>query len=200
MLGALAGIGALGGDALSAGMNIKVAREQMDFQERMSNTAHQRQMKDMYKAGLNPILSASYGGASQPTGALAKMPDFGGGIRQSSTIGPQREQIRQQTKLSKEQTRAARANATIAEASVPGAVLREKLLSAGYGEAGAAFDSLMVEYDKLKKRFNSGERGFAGKRRKPEPPTKWKHPLSHYKGKKPEGSWQRQNKGSTGGW
>lgn len=44
------------------------------YQEALANTAHQREVKDLQAAGLNPVLSTRYGGASGVSGAAVYAP------------------------------------------------------------------------------------------------------------------------------
>lgn len=72
----ISGIGSLLGGKKANKQAQENAMLQMAFQERMANTAHQREVADLRMAGLNPILSATGGpGAPSPVGARAEVSD-----------------------------------------------------------------------------------------------------------------------------
>lgn len=119
LIGAVGGL--LGGILANEGADdrneqqLQIAREQMDFQERMSNTAHQRQMADLSAAGLNPILSAR-AGATTPPGAQAGQLEnaLGAGVNsamQAANMLIQAKQVESNSDLNEANAMKARAEA-----------------------------------------------------------------------------------------
>lgn len=100
----IGGAAAIGGALSGQSAAKKEAKKNREFQLAMSNTAHQREVEDLRKAGLNPILSGTGGmGASTPAGATASLPDLGSTIGQSSAKALDSMLIKEQIRLTEEQ-------------------------------------------------------------------------------------------------
>jgi hypothetical protein len=98
-----AGVSALGQYRANRETRASTGR-QIAFQERMSNTAHQRQMADLKKAGINPMLSAKLGGASSPAGASYQASNIGAAAVEGYGKISSAKQAQAQTGFTKQQT------------------------------------------------------------------------------------------------
>jgi len=123
---ALGGLAGGIGSAFQAREAGKEADKNRQFQAMMSNTAHQRQVKDLKAAGLNPILSGMGGaGASTPAGGMAPVPNIGEGVSSGISAAASAQQIK------------------INKPAVTQSGIMDKVLKGPFGSAFVKYDMLV---------------------------------------------------------
>lgn len=110
-----AGLGYLASRSSNAAA-VREAEKNRQFQAEQSATAHQREVQDMIRAGINPVLSAHGSGASTPGGAQAQIRDTGEGISRGISSALAVSQMKANIDLTNAQ--AAAANAAAQESNV----------------------------------------------------------------------------------
>ncbi|WNK14329.1 MAG: DNA pilot protein [Microvirus sp.] len=144
--GALSGAGSLIGGNMANQASAAEAQKNRDWQERMSGSAHQREVADLKAAGLNPMLSGTGGGGAMTGGGgVASQQDIVSpalsAMQGAVTSSAQRGNIEADSYLKNEQATNLNADTTLKQANTDIARMQPDVLKSQINQMKAAADA-----------------------------------------------------------
>lgn len=158
--GIASGLGSYYGQKEANKANIAISNAQMAFQERMSNTSYQRGITDMKKAGINPIMAFSQGGASTPPGASTQVQnELGPAISSANDYRRMSQDLRSSSATVKKTKQDTRLGIALENSAREEAALKHASAAAVRQTMDIKSPDVPLAHVK-RKIFETGERGF----------------------------------------
>lgn len=155
----IGGVASLIGGSSANSANAREARLNRQFQEDMSNTAIQRRVEDLKKAGLNPMLAYS-DSASSPPGAQARMEDAVTPAVSSAMEAYMKRAQRTQIEL---QNAKIAADTRLAEAQIGNVDADTTMKNYSAGQIMSSTRNLDLQYDSLAQQMESVAKDIVAK-------------------------------------
>lgn len=148
---AISALGSFFGQDRANRQNKDVWRKTQDWSEMMSNTAWQRGVADMKKAGINPMLAFSQGGAGTPSAVIGapQQDSIGKGVTsalQAAAFARDLKKVDSDIELNRQLARTSQTQAGVNKATIRKVVADAKLseLGAPGAKNQAEFDSSVI--------------------------------------------------------